>query len=98
MPLGAFSTAWRISPSVASSVAPDSTHLPSSSSDLKLVRTPATEVRENTSIGLVEVAPANAELHVLALPVKTWATCACVRLLTGLDLLVTTQIAYLAIG
>src|SRR5580698_3171861 len=98
MPSGALSTDWRIRPSVASSVAEDSTLLPSSSSDLKLVSTPATDVRVKTSIGPVAVAPPNAALQVLVLPVKIDAAWAAVRLLTGFDLFVTTQIPYLAIG
>ena len=64
---------------------------------MKLVSTPATEVRVKTSIGPLAVAPGT-ELQLVVLPVKIEVTCAWVRLDSVLALLVTTQIAYLAIG
>ncbi len=64
---------------------------------MKLVSTPATEVRVITSMLPVAVAPGTA-LQVLILPVKMAVSWLCVRLLSGLDLFVTTQIAYRAIG
>jgi hypothetical protein len=70
---------------------------PPSSVLANVVRTPATEVRLSTSIGVERVDP-ETWLQLVTLPSKMLSTCEVVRFEIGFDLFVTTQTKYLAIG